>query len=127
MSRYVSVIVLVDIDGPCDCPEEGLRLYGETVGQIVYSAEYDGKHHAIEWSVGMHESSMKDITSAINAYETEYAGCAECGDTGAVPAANPDEPQDNGYAPCPECNGQRVTWNNDLAYVCGECEGRGIA
>jgi hypothetical protein len=31
--------------------------------------------------------------------------CAECNGTGTIPAANPDEVQDNGYAPCPECEG----------------------
>lgn len=30
--------------------------------------------------------------------------CSECGGTGAIPAANPEQDQDNGYAPCPECS-----------------------
>jgi hypothetical protein len=44
----------------------------------------------------------------------QLESCAECNGTGTIPAANPDEVQDNGYAPCPECDAVRVvngrTW-----------------
>lgn len=35
--------------------------------------------------------------------------CAECHGAGSIPAANPEQPQDNGHVLCPECDGEGKT------------------
>lgn len=47
---------------------------------------------------------VRTVATAHGIRIVHIGDCDTCRGVGTIPAANPEEPQDNGYTRCPDCN-----------------------